>query len=239
MIRDNIPNGMLRGNPLNILQAFSLAPLKWFSPEKHKPTTLTPAKIPLARWHVKNSVGSNKKRRPRAGPPFSYVLQLRLRTISQLGQVYSLPQRRVGRGQTGDGDPEGRTGDIVEPDLVAENDRRGIAAVLAADAELDLGPVTFNFLGRPLCCLVVLFFKICRRRSHREPSLSFFVPNGFLLVLSSPQKLEARLLFDQLNIPAGWDIARSRRLEGYSRSGGRTGAVAHKVECGVQAGLAD
>src|SRR3954454_22607458 len=35
---------------------------------------------------------------------------------------------------------EGRAGDVVEPDPVEQVDRGGVAAVLSADAELELGP---------------------------------------------------------------------------------------------------
>src|SRR5258708_6136826 len=47
-------------------------------------------------------------------------------------------ERRLGRGEPGDRHPIGRAGDIVEADLVAEADGGGIAAVLAADAELQV-----------------------------------------------------------------------------------------------------
>ena len=42
-------------------------------------------------------------------------------------------------GQTGDGDTEGRAGHVVETHLVAEGHAGGIAAVLAADAQVQLG----------------------------------------------------------------------------------------------------
>ena len=41
-------------------------------------------------------------------------------------------------GEAGDGDTERAAGDIVQADLVAELDGRGIAAVLTADAEVDV-----------------------------------------------------------------------------------------------------
>ena len=43
-------------------------------------------------------------------------------------------------GEAGDGDTERRAGDVVEAGALAEVDRVGIAAVLAADAELEIGP---------------------------------------------------------------------------------------------------
>ena len=48
-------------------------------------------------------------------------------------------ERRLRRGQPRDRHAEGRARDVVEPDLLAERDRRRVAAMLAADAELDVG----------------------------------------------------------------------------------------------------
>src|SRR5262245_66214627 len=50
-----------------------------------------------------------------------------------------LAERGLGRREAGDGDAERRAGDIVERELVAERDRGRVAAVLAADADLQLG----------------------------------------------------------------------------------------------------
>ena len=47
-----------------------------------------------------------------------------------------LGQHRLRRREPSDGHPVGRAGDVVEPEVVAEAHRRGIAAVLAADADL-------------------------------------------------------------------------------------------------------
>jgi len=49
-----------------------------------------------------------------------------------------LRERRLGRGEPGDWHPVGRAGNVVEADLVAEADGGRIAAVLAADAELQV-----------------------------------------------------------------------------------------------------
>src|SRR5215470_10915883 len=46
--------------------------------------------------------------------------------------------RRLRRRKPGDRHAVGRAGDVVEPDLLAELDRGGVAAMLAADAELQL-----------------------------------------------------------------------------------------------------
>ena len=47
-------------------------------------------------------------------------------------------KRRLGRGQPGDRHAEGRAAHVVEADLVAELDRRRVAAVFAADAALQV-----------------------------------------------------------------------------------------------------
>src|ERR1700722_17488234 len=49
-----------------------------------------------------------------------------------------LAERCLGGGETRDRYAERRARDVVEPDLVAERDRGRIAAVLAADAELEV-----------------------------------------------------------------------------------------------------
>src|SRR6185437_14483204 len=48
--------------------------------------------------------------------------------------------RGLRRGKAGDRHAIGRAGDVVEADLVAEGDGSGIAAVLAADADLQIRP---------------------------------------------------------------------------------------------------
>src|SRR4029077_2915792 len=49
-----------------------------------------------------------------------------------------LAERSLGRREAGDWDAERRAGDVVERELVAEGDRGRVAAVLAADADLEL-----------------------------------------------------------------------------------------------------
>ena len=44
----------------------------------------------------------------------------------------------MGGGQAGDGYAEGGAGDVVEAQAVAEGDALGVAAVLAADADLQV-----------------------------------------------------------------------------------------------------
>src|ERR1700722_8387220 len=56
-------------------------------------------------------------------------------------------QRRLRGGEAGDGKAEGGARDIVDPRLLAEGDRGRIAAVLAADAELEIGPGLAAALG--------------------------------------------------------------------------------------------
>ena len=51
-------------------------------------------------------------------------------------------QRGVGRGQAGDGHAVGRAGDVVEADGGEEGHRGGVAAVLAADADFEIGSRT-------------------------------------------------------------------------------------------------
>src|SRR5207249_7166333 len=51
-----------------------------------------------------------------------------------------LLERCLGRGETGDGHAERRAGDVVHAHVVAELDRRGLAAVLPTDADLQLAP---------------------------------------------------------------------------------------------------
>jgi hypothetical protein len=63
-----------------------------------------------------------------------------LAPLHQSWKLSSAIQRRRGRqGQARDGHAERRAADVVEADVVAELDGRGFAAVLAADAELDVG----------------------------------------------------------------------------------------------------
>src|SRR3954451_1948214 len=49
-------------------------------------------------------------------------------------------ERGLRRSEAREGDAERRAGDVVEAELVAERDRAGLPAVLAADAELDPRP---------------------------------------------------------------------------------------------------
>ena len=56
------------------------------------------------------------------------------------------PQRGPRGREAGDGHAEGRAGDVIDANLLEKGDRRGIAAVLAADAKRNVGPR----LARPL-----------------------------------------------------------------------------------------
>ena len=58
----------------------------------------------------------------------------------RLSFSYPIRQRSLRSGEASDRNPERRTGHVVERDLMAERDRRGISAVLAADADLQLLP---------------------------------------------------------------------------------------------------
>lgn len=65
--------------------------------------------------------------------------QRHLYVIQQIKRLILLVlDRGLGGGEAGDGDAEGAAGDVGQADLVAECDGRRIAALLAADAELDV-----------------------------------------------------------------------------------------------------
>src|SRR5216110_421921 len=51
-----------------------------------------------------------------------------------------LLERRLGRGEARDRHAERRAGDVVHAHVVTELHRRGLAAVLPADADLELAP---------------------------------------------------------------------------------------------------
>src|SRR5581483_11578078 len=57
------------------------------------------------------------------------------------------PDRRLRGGEARDGYTEGRAGHVVEPGRVEEGDRCRVAAVLAADADLEIGPHPAAALG--------------------------------------------------------------------------------------------
>src|SRR6476660_5741569 len=50
-----------------------------------------------------------------------------------------VPERRLRGGEAGDGDAVGRRGDVIEAPRLAEGDRGRVAAMLAANAELEAG----------------------------------------------------------------------------------------------------
>src|SRR4249920_769510 len=59
-------------------------------------------------------------------------------------------QSGLRRGQTRDRDPERRARHVIERGAMAELDARGIATVLSADADLELGPRLAPARDRPL-----------------------------------------------------------------------------------------
>ena len=75
---------------------------------------------------------------PRWGPPSPLRGGIRVGGSPATGSVPL--EGRLGGGEAGDRHAEGRAGDVVQPDLVAEGDRGRVAAVLAADADLEVGP---------------------------------------------------------------------------------------------------
>jgi hypothetical protein len=58
------------------------------------------------------------------------------RVPSRSRRHHSSGQLGLRGGEAGDRHPVGRARDVIEPDFAAEADRGGVAAVLAADAEL-------------------------------------------------------------------------------------------------------
>src|SRR3989442_4744782 len=67
--------------------------------------------------------------------------------ISRRRPACFLGQLRLGGGEAGDRHPIGRARHVIEPDLAAEMDRGRVAAMLAADAELEAGPGGAAALG--------------------------------------------------------------------------------------------
>src|SRR4051794_35150353 len=52
----------------------------------------------------------------------------------------------MSRSQSSDGNPEGRTGDVIKADLVTEDDRGRISSMLATDAQFNIRPGCAAFL---------------------------------------------------------------------------------------------
>src|SRR5688572_26819767 len=80
-------------------------------------------------------------------------------TIAEIVRLDSSPlpfapvraaERRLCRCELGDGDAVGRAGDVIQSDLGAEVDGGRVAAMLAADAELELGAGLAAALGGDL-----------------------------------------------------------------------------------------
>src|SRR5262249_40039182 len=57
----------------------------------------------------------------------------------KLSDTWLLPQSRLRRRQPGDWHSERRAAHVIQPDLVAEFDAVGVAAVFAADADFEVG----------------------------------------------------------------------------------------------------
>ena len=95
-------------------------------PDARRHTTLEPRR-PAPRS------GGGRRREPSA----SEALRLERAESPRVGA--SRGQRRAAGLEPGDRHPERRAGHVVEPDAVEEVDRLGVAAVLAADAELEVG----------------------------------------------------------------------------------------------------
>src|SRR4029077_8948062 len=92
---------------------------------------------------------------PSRPPPSSTVLHRPSPTYRSDGRSRPinhplLLERRLGRGETGDGHTERRAGHVVHAHAVAELHRGRLAAVLPADADLQLGPRSPAELDRQL-----------------------------------------------------------------------------------------
>ena len=87
-----------------------------------------------ARGHRRPPKAAQRKGAPGALPPFQAIMKRSCR------RMRLSPERRLRRGEAGDRDAERRARHVVEMRRLAEGDRGRIAAVLAADAELDVGP---------------------------------------------------------------------------------------------------
>src|SRR5215204_7474401 len=74
----------------------------------------------------------------RTPPPLSFPEAGGKLLVGRDGAVLHL-QRGLRGGEARDGDAEGRAGDVVETGQVAEGDGARLAAVLAADADLEAG----------------------------------------------------------------------------------------------------
>jgi len=70
-------------------------------------------------------------------PGWSFVLFVLFQALTQL--LAGVLDRSLSGGQTCDGHTEGRAADVVQADVVAELHARGVAAVLAADAQAQIG----------------------------------------------------------------------------------------------------
>src|SRR5882757_1217015 len=88
------------------------------------------------RFFYHKNAGSGKNENGRGNPGyFNLTLYRDLRLAGN-----RLPQRGLRRGKACDRDAIGRARDVVEADLVAERHRGGIAAMLAANPDLEIGP---------------------------------------------------------------------------------------------------
>src|SRR5579872_4424063 len=89
------------------------------------------------------------------------------RTISRR-RASLLPQRRLRCGEPRDRHAEGRAGDVVEPNTLAERDTRRIAAMFAANPEFDRRPRRATALGRQLDQLADAFLIDRHERIGRQ-----------------------------------------------------------------------
>src|SRR5262249_19387662 len=108
---------------------------------------------------------------PRRTAP--YIIRVRAvlpRRASRLARR-RLAERGLGGRQARDRHPERRARDVVEPDGIAERDRSRIAAMLAADAELEIVPRLAPALDRNLDELADAFTVERDERIDRQDAL--------------------------------------------------------------------
>src|SRR5262245_17448459 len=127
----------LDGISSSITSGSSLAGAKPPCPTSGSGAVRTTSLLPNAR-SAPGSSSASVKRPPRRGPqPDSGAAPLALPSIALRRRA---AHRRLRGRELRDRHAERRAGHVVQPDPVAELHARRVAAVLAADAQLELGP---------------------------------------------------------------------------------------------------
>ena len=103
----------------------------------HAETAIRPALAAKSQNFSRYPISGKENRERKRGPNVSLCV---FYSVLCSGSAPSVAERRLRRRQPGDRHSKRRARDIVEPELVAERDRGRIAAVLAADPELEVRP---------------------------------------------------------------------------------------------------